>query len=189
MAKPDSGLAGGAALINAGKSVIKGIEVDSGVTLFDMLRLGAGYTYLDTKLKELTPPTLSADSPFAEIIPRGVVGGPLTYSPKHKLTLSGDLSVPAGDAGVLKLGAVFAYTASQFVDGNNKIPSYSLLTLTAGIDDIGGTGFDLGLFANNITNEKYRVTSGGGYESSGIQDFAYGQPRMYGVRLKYNFGT
>jgi len=189
VAKPDSGLAGGAALINAGKSVIKGIEVDSGVTLFDMLRLGAGYTYLDTKLKELIPPTLSADSPFAEIIPRGVVGGPLTYSPKHKLTLSGDLSVPAGDAGVLKLGAVFAYTASQFVDGNNKIPSYSLLTLTAGIDDIGGTGFDLGLFANNITNEKYRVTSGGGYESSGIQDFAYGQPRMYGVRLKYNFGT
>lgn len=189
VAKPDSGLAGGAALINAGKSVIKGIEVDSGVTLFDMLRLGAGYTYLDTKLKELTPPTLSADSPFAEIIPRGVVGGPLTYSPKHKLTLSGDLSVPAGDAGVLKLGAVFAYTASQFVDGNNKIPSYSLLTLTAGIDDIGGTGFDLGLFANNITNEKYRVTAGGGYESSGILDFAYGQPRMYGVRLKYNFGT
>lgn len=188
IAKPDSGLAGGAALINAGKSVIKGIEVDSGVTLFDMLRLGAGYTYLDTELKELTAPTLSPDSPFLEIIPRGVEGGPLTYSPKHKLTLSGDVNLPMGDVGSFTAGAVFVYTSSQFVDGNNKIPGYSLLSLSAGLDNIGGTGFDLTAFANNVTNKKYRVTSGGGFESSGIRDFAYGQPRMYGLRLKYNFG-
>ncbi|GGB90672.1 hypothetical protein GCM10011494_06290 [Novosphingobium endophyticum] len=188
IAKPDSGLAGGAALINAGKSVIKGIEVDTGVTVFDMLRLGAGYTYLDTELKDLIAPTLSPDSPFEEIIPRGMEGGPLTYSPKHKLTLSGDVNVPVGDAGTFTAGAVFVYTSSQFVDGNNKIPGYSLLSLNAGITDIGGTGFDLTAFANNVTNKKYRVTSGGGFESSGIQDFAYGQPRMYGLRLKYNFG-
>ena len=40
-----------------------------------------------------------------------------------------------------------------------------------------------------MTNKKYRVTSGGGFESSGILDFAYGQPRMYGVRLKVRFGN
>lgn len=188
IAKEGSGLAGGAALINAGKSVIKGIEVDSGVTLFNMLRLGAGYTYLDTKLKEVITPTLGPDSPFEEIIPRGVEGGPLTYSPKHKLTLSGDVSVPVGDAGDFNAGAVFVYTSSQFVDGNSKIPGYSLLSLSAGLTNIGGTGFDLTAFANNVTNKKYRVTAGGGFESSGILDFAYGQPRMYGIRLRYNFG-
>ncbi len=188
VAKPTSGLAGGAALINAGKSVIKGIEIDTGVTVLDVLRLGAGYTYLDTKLKDLIPPTLSPDSPFAQIIPRGVVGGPLTYSPKHKLTLSGDVKVPMGDAGALTAGAVFAYTSSQFVDGNLKIPGYSLLSLNAGLTNIAGTGIDITAFANNVTNKKYRVTAGGGFESSGILDYSYGQPRFYGLRVRYSFG-
>ncbi|MCT2399786.1 TonB-dependent receptor [Novosphingobium mangrovi (ex Huang et al. 2023)] len=189
VAKEGSGLAGGAAIINAGKSTIKGIEVDSGFTLFNMLRLGAGYTYLDTKLKELTPPTLSADSPFEQIIPRGVIGGPLTYSPKHKLTLTGDVDVPLGEGvGDLSFGAIYTYTASQYVDGNNKIPSYSLINLNAGWSNVGGTGFDIVAFAQNVTNKHYRTTSGGGYESSGILDFMYGQPRMYGLRLKYSFG-
>ena len=88
----------------------------------------------------------------------------------------------------LTAGAVFVYTASQFVDGNAKIPSYSLLSLNGGLTNIAGTGIDITAFANNVTNKKYRVTAGGGFESAGIQDYFYGQPRMYGVRLKYSFG-
>ncbi|EJU10992.1 TonB-dependent receptor [Novosphingobium resinovorum] len=187
--KPESGLVGGSAIINAGKSVIRGVEVDAGVTPFQGLRLSAGYAYLDTKLKDLVTPTLSADSPFLQIIPRGRIGGPLTYSPKHKLTLSGDYSVPLGDnIGELNFGVVFTYTARQFVDGNLQIPGYSLLNLNAGITDVGGSGFDVVVFAQNVTNKHYRTTSGGGYDSSGIGDFMYGPPRMYGVRLKYAFG-
>lgn len=189
ISRPDSGLAGGAAIINAGKSVIRGVEVDAGVSLAQGLRLSAGYTYLDTKLKELTTPVLPANSPFEAIIPRGVIGGPLTYSPKHKLSLSADYSVPLGEnVGELDLGAIYTFTAKQFVDGNNRIPGYSLLNLNAGVRDIGGTGFDVTLFGQNVTNKKYRVSSGGGFESSGINDFLYGVPRVYGVRLKYAFG-
>jgi iron complex outermembrane receptor protein len=190
IAKQGSGLAGGAAIINAGKSVIRGVEVDAGVSPTQWLRFSAGYTYLDTELKELVAPTLSADSPFEAIIPRGEIGGELTYSPKHKLTLSGDINLPLGEnVGELNLGVIYTYTSNQLVDGNNDIPGYSLLNLNAGIEDIGGSGFDLVAFAQNITNKKYRTTSGGGFESSGIGDFMYGPPRMYGVRLKYAFGS
>ena len=188
IAREGSGLAGGAAIINAGQSTIKGIEVDAGATLFDVLRLGAGYTYLDTKLKSLTTPSTDG-TPFEAIIPRGVIGGPLTYSPKHKLTLSADVSVPLGEGvGELDLGGIFTYTSSQFVDGNNKIPGYSLFNLNAGISNIGGSGIDVTAFAQNLTNKHYRTTSGGGFESSGILDFMYGPPRMYGVRLRVSFG-
>lgn len=189
IAKPESGLSGGAALINAGKSVIKGIEVDAGVTLFDQLRLSAGYTYLHTKLKELVVPTLAPDSPFAEILPRGVVGGPLTYSPKHKLSLSADYTAQLGDAGEFNANAIWTYVDSQFVDGNSKIPSYDLLNLQAGVSEIAGTGFGVVLFAQNVTNKKFKTSAGGGFESSGIFDYMYGPPRMYGVRLKYEFGN
>ena len=151
--------------------------------------MSATDTYLDPELKELVEPVLAPESPFEDIIPRGEIGGPLTYSPKHKLTLSGDYTVPLGEnVGELSLGAVFTYTAKQYVDGNNLIPSYSLLNLTAGLSDVAGSGFDVIAFATNVTNKHYRTTSGGGFDSSGIGDFMYGAPRMYGVRLKYNFG-
>ncbi|VWX54487.1 TonB-dependent receptor [Novosphingobium sp. 9U] len=190
VAKPDSGLTGGAALINAGKSVLKGFEVDTGATAFDVFRFGASYTYLDTKLKELVVPTLSPDSPFLQIIPRGNLGGPLTYTPKHRLTLSGDIMIPVDESlGKVTVGAIYTYTAKQFVDGNAGIPSFDLLNLNAAWNNIGGSGIDVVGFATNVTNKKYRVTSGGGFESSGILDFAYGQPRMYGVRIRYNFGS
>ncbi|MEW9856665.1 TonB-dependent receptor [Novosphingobium sp. M1R2S20] len=190
IAKQNSGLTGGAALINAGKSVIKGVEVDTGVTAFDLLRLSANYTYLDTELKELVPPALSPDSPFEQIIPRGTVGGPLTYSPKHRLTLSSDLTLPVDESlGEMTVGAIFTYTSSQMVDGNISIPGYSLLNLNAALNDVGGSGIDVVGFATNVTNKHYRVTTGGGYESYGILDFAYGPPRMYGVRVRYNFGS
>ncbi|WP_159978665.1 MULTISPECIES: TonB-dependent receptor [unclassified Novosphingobium] len=190
IAKEGSGLVGGAAIINAGKSVIRGVEVDAGISPFHGLRLSAGYTYLDTKLKELVPPTLPASSPFEAVIPRGTIGGDLTYSPNHKLSISGDYSVSLGEnVGELNFGAIFTYTSNQLVDGNNKIPGYSLLNLNLGISDVGGTGFDLTVFGQNVTNKHYRITSGGGFESSGIGDFMYGVPRVYGLRLKYAFGS
>lgn len=190
VAKPDSGLSGGAALINAGKSTLKGVEVDAGATAFNTLRASASYTYLDTELKELVVPTLDANSPFLQIIPRGNLGGPLTYTPKHRLTLSGDILIPVDESvGKMSIGAIYTYTAKQLVDGNTAIPSFSLLNLNAAWNNIAGSGIDVVGFATNITNKKYRITSGGGFESSGILDFAYGQPRMYGVRVRYNFGT
>ncbi|MDE8652712.1 TonB-dependent receptor [Novosphingobium album (ex Liu et al. 2023)] len=189
VAKPDSGLAGGAAIINAGKSVIKGVEVDAGATVLDIVRLSAGYTYLDTKIKDLVAPTLTADSPFEQIIPRGNPGDPLTYSPKHRLTTSADVYLPVDETvGELSFGATFTYTSSQLVDGNNRIPSTSLLNLNASWKNVLQSGFDVIGFATNVTNKIYKMTAGGGYESSGIFDFAYGAPRMYGIRLRYNFG-
>ncbi len=189
IARPTSGLAGGAAIINAGRSVIKGIEVDAGANFARMLRLSVGYAYLDTEIKELITPTLAANSPFSAIIPRGTLGGELSYSPHHRLSASADLTIPTPDSlGKFTLGAIWTYTSTQLVDGNNRIPSTSLLNLNATLANIAGTGVDLVGFATNVTNQHYRTTSGGGFESSGIGDFMYGPPRMYGVRLRFAFG-
>ena len=199
IAKEGSGLAGGAAIINAGKSEIKGIEIDTGATLFDMLRLSAGYTFLDTKIKALVKPVLSADSPFSDIIPRGEPGDPLSYSPKHRLTVSADVNLPVDESiGKISFGATYTYTAKQAVDGyyytattaseRVTIPATNLLNLNASWKNVAGSGIDLIGFATNVTNEIYKTASGGGYESSGILDFAYGPPLMYGLRIRMNFG-
>ncbi len=189
VAKEGSGIAGGAAIINAGKSTIKGVEVDAGVTLFDALRLSAGYTYLDTKIKELVPPVLQPDSPFAQILPRGSVGSALTYSPKNRLTLSADYVIPlAENVGEISFGANYVYTDEQIVDGNNTIPSSNVVNLNAAWKNIGGSNIDLAAFATNITNKVYFNTAGGGFDSLGVDDRLLAPPRMYGLRVRFNFG-
>ncbi|MCW1401704.1 TonB-dependent receptor [Novosphingobium sp. MW5] len=189
IAKPNSGLSGGAAIINAGRSSIKGIEVDAGANLGRILKVSIGYSYLDTEIKELITPVLAANSPFQQIIPRGTVGGDLSYSPHHRLTASADLTIPTPEElGKITLGAIFTHTSSQLVDGNNRIPKTNLLNLNATWANIGGTGVDVIGFASNVTNQLYKTSSGGGFESSGIGDFMYGPPRMYGVRLRFTFG-
>jgi iron complex outermembrane receptor protein len=193
-------LAGGAGIINAGRTTIQGIEIDSSATIARMLHLSAGYTYLDTKIKVLVTPTLAANAPFLTPIPRGKVGDPLTYSPKHRLTLTGSIDLPIPERlGNLSFGATYTYTSQQFSD--------TVLGATPGIDQLGqiapsnlvnlnvdwknafGGPVDLALFAINVTNSLYEVGNGGGYLTSGSGDKLYGAPRMYGVRLRYSFGN
>jgi iron complex outermembrane receptor protein len=105
------------------------------------------------------------------------------------VSLTGDVTLPLNESiGEITLGAIFTYTSSQFVDGYTPIPGYSLLNLNAAWNNVGGSGISVIGFATNITNKDYRTTSGGGFDAYGIRDFAYGPPRMYGVRVKYSFG-
>ena len=48
---------------------------------------------------------------------------------------------------------------------------------------------DLQLFATNITNEKYYTFIAGIGFSTGFETAQLGQPRMYGMRLRYRFGS
>ena len=68
------------------------------------------------------------------------------------------------------------------------IPAYDLINLNLNWDSVAGSPVDLALFATNVTKEVYPVNTGGGWNSSGIGDWLLGVPRMYGVRVRYNFG-
>ncbi len=193
IAKPTSGLAGGAAIINAGKSEIYGIELESSVTLFDSLRFDGGYTYLHTKIKELVPPTLDPDSPFSTVIPSGVEGDPLALSPKHKLTMTATYTLPLDESdGELSAGVTYTYTSSMgspVATPLGGFPSTNLFNLNLTWNRVMGSPVDFALFASNVTNDIYPVGFGGGYTSGGYENTLIGQPRMYGARLRFNFGN
>ena len=111
-----SGFAGAQPIVNAGKSVLKGIEADAEVTVFDSLRFDVGYTYLDTKLKSFNPPALPAGAPYSALISTAVVGGPLALSPKNRVTATGTYTLPLDreSIGKISVGATFTHTDSQF---------------------------------------------------------------------------
>jgi iron complex outermembrane receptor protein len=203
IAKPTSGLAGGAAIINAGKSRLYGIEADTSITLWDAFRIDAGYTYLNTKIKELVAPTLSADSPFSNIFPNGQVGDPLALSPKHKATISGTYTLPLDESmGKLTAGASFIYQSKSIANTSERastiavlgydagaLPAQSLININLNWTDAGGLPIDVGAFITNVENKHYRVQIGQGWISAGFENASYNLPRMYGLRIKYKFGN
>lgn len=186
---------GGNAIVNAGKSKIAGIEVDASALFFDRLRLSLAYAYLDAELKEINTGSINlAGTPFLAIHPKASEGDPLNLAPEHKFTLTASYLLPISESmGEMSVGATYIYTDEQLVDGAavrpvSHIPSTELVNLNFDWHRVMGSPFDLSLFATNVTNEEYPVASGGGWNSFGFGDYLYGEPRMYGARLRYNFG-
>jgi iron complex outermembrane recepter protein len=202
---PGTGIAGGAVILNAGKSRIQGIEVDTSINLFDnSLRLDLGYTYLDTLVQQITAPP--AANPFALFIPQVAQGGPLVLSPKHRLTLSANYTLPLDPSiGRISVGGTYVYTDEQLSNSAalgiapdplspyrhrniGSLPATNIVNLNVNWDGVMGLPVDAAFFVTNVTNEIYPVQYGNGYSSAGFETLIMGQPRMYGFKLKVHFG-
>ncbi|MCP1471068.1 iron complex outermembrane receptor protein [Sphingobium sp. OAS761] len=169
-------------LVNASTATIKGFEAQFTIEPARGFSLGARHSYLKSKYGTFVDP-LSGTS---------YTGLPLPYTPKHKLTLIAGYNGDLGEAGQLDLNATYAYQSSfrnlDALDPDIVIKGYGLLSLSAGINNIAQSGFDLSLYASNVTNKLYRVGGGNYYYSLGFTTSLYGEPRMVGARLTYHIG-
>ncbi|MFT3965296.1 MAG: TonB-dependent receptor [Sphingobium sp.] len=190
-------------IVNAGKSRIMGVEVDGSLSPFQGLMFDFGYAYLDTKVKSLVPPP--PDLVFSEFRLAGALEGyPLTYAPRHKVTITGTYTLPFDESiGRISVGATFTHNSSQYATFSDTtpaiiaavgrdlglLPPLSLLNLNLNWRSVAGAPVDLALFATNVTKERYATSTFGGYPSFGLEAMSAGEPRMYGLRLKYRFGS
>ena len=199
------GVAGGAAVINAGKAHSYGIEADASISVLDnSLRFDMAYAYLNTKIDTIpSAAELAATlvgTPFSAITPTAQAGSEFTLAPHHKLTLGATYTLPLPETvGKLSAGLTMIYTSRQIANGSvpadlgplggGILPSRTLLNLNINWNKVGGMPVDLAFFVTNLTNKAYAVNTGGGWNSSGIGDVLIGEPRMWGFRLKYSFGN
>ena len=199
------GVSGGNAVFNAGKSRIKGVEVDGSALFFDSLRLSASYTYLDTKIISMASPAellpLLNGTPFGIANPSAVAGSSFTFSPKHKLSANASYTLPLDESlGDLSIGATWIYTAKSLNDAGapakldgywfGVTPSNNLVNLNLDWKGVAGSPIDLSLFATNVTKEHYTVANTGAYPfSAGVGEILLSQPRFYGMRVRFNFGN
>ena len=187
-------------LLNAGKSRIWGVEAEASVRVLEAFRLDLAYAYLNTKLRSLTKPDFTNDTFYRDVDLTAVVGGPLAYSPKHRVSATGTYTLPLDESlGAVSLSATYTYTSKQFgshVDdryvpqfGFNPgiLPATHLVNVNLNWDSAGGLPIDLSAFATNLTKRKYHVAIGG-VGGAGYESVIVGEPRMYGVRLRYRFG-
>jgi iron complex outermembrane receptor protein len=194
LAKVGSGVSGVNAIINAGSSVIKGVEVDSSVNPIRDFRIDVGYSYLDTKLKSINVPAIDPNSPYASLQPTAVAGGVLSYSPKNRYTVTGTYTLPlASTVGKIAFGATFTHTDSQVASlatlaQYGVLPASNLLNVNVSWNSVAGRPLDLSFFMTNVANKAYPVAVASAYNSFGFETLIYNEPRIFGFRARYRFG-
>ena len=68
-------------------------------------------------------------------------------------------------------------------------PAFSLLNVSADWQAIMGSRIDASLFVTNAQDKVYIAGNRPFYTNLGLSGQFYGEPRMYGVRVKYRFGA
>ncbi|NGY03922.1 TonB-dependent receptor [Solimonas terrae] len=191
-------------IVNAGKSRIYGAEVESTLVPTKGLTFQLSYTYLNTSIRSIDP--VSTDDPNYEAqVSQIAKGSPLVLSPKNKLSIAGNYVLPLERSiGQVSLGLNYIYTAQQTTSYTYQNPailaalggtnygvlaSRNLLNGNISWDQIAGTALDLSVFATNLTGEKYyQFVPGLASLQTGLEFATLGEPRMYGLRLRYSFG-
>ncbi|MET0239930.1 MAG: TonB-dependent receptor [Sphingobium sp.] len=201
-ATPGSPVSSTAGPVNAGKSRLYGVEVEGSISPFKGFGVDGSYTYLKTKVLSIRP-IVSTDPNYLvsyQIFP----GDPLLLAPRNKYSATAHYTLPLSDeVGAVIFGATVTHTdsvLSTFAYRNNPtlraayggadlghIPGYTLLNLNLDWRSVAGSPVDLSFFATNVTKKKY-ITYTAGLGSLGFESANIGEPRMYGVRLRYRFG-
>ncbi len=187
---------GTTAIVNAGSSTIYGAEVEATVQLTDSVILNASYAYLNTEVDELELPDLVTPGIAVPgtISDTTAEGEPLSYSPENSVVLSAVWMLPTPvELGDMRLSTTYVWTDEQQAVSEASsdfylIDSYDLWNFNFSWNSVMGSPVDLSAFVTNAFDEEYVTYVSGLWNSGGLESGQVGQPRMYGARIRYNFG-
>lgn len=189
-----------AATVNAGRSRIYGLELDASIIPYRGLMLTVDYAYLNTRITSIQTFTTPPGSLYI-IDGSQVVGDRLALTPTNKVSFNANYVLPLDQAiGKISVGATFTHTDSMISNYADRyvanpaiqrlgtLPATNLLDLNADWDGLMGQPIDLSFFATNVTDQHYYSFTPGIGGATGVETAVLGQPRFYGVRLRYGFG-
>jgi iron complex outermembrane receptor protein len=190
---------GNAAIINAGKSRIWGLEAELNVSPFEGLNLNLAYGYIHARLLEVTIPPVNP--PFNDITPPLAKGctGPqcdtiANSGPPHQVVASASYTFPLPESvGKFSVGGTFVYQSRRRIvadgvagSGTGIAPSSKVLNLNATWQNVAQLPIDLAVFATNVTNE-HVIQQINDNTARGFVSAIVGEPRMWGGRIRYHF--
>ena len=206
----------GAMTFNADKAWIRGVELEAMLRLSESFDISASYSYMDAEYEDFKQvvqqdpmrgglPIQTCDGPML-VPPIGYPDMvvdlsclPVQNIPKHTAALNLRYRLPVGEGvGDVVLLASWNHVGERYGSATTHpkddpmawIGKYDLLNLSAEWNGVLGSNFDLRAFVNNATDRTYRVNAYPGLQqSSGFSNSTYGEPRMYGVALRYRFGA
>lgn len=93
------------------------------------------------------------------------------------------------------MSGVYAYTGEQYggttelpeYEPGSRLEGYGLLNLSLNWYQVMSSDIDASIFLTNALDKEYVMTLTGVYQSLGVHTVTYGEPRMFGLRLRYNW--
>jgi iron complex outermembrane receptor protein len=128
----------------------------------------------------------------------------LPFAPKMRITTTATYNVPvSAELGRISLSATFTHTTTEYTSHSNDLPfaqgaipfnssinpATNLLNLNVNWDNFKGSPIDLQFFATNVTNQHYYVATTQSLSTVGGEFVVLGEPRMFGFRARYHFGS
>ena len=198
--------AGGAAILSA-KARIQGIEGEASIRPFPGLELGSTFSYTDPKYKEFKFTSLGSSytclpgggfalAPFGAQVDASCV--PFQFVTKWMYNIHATATIPVGaNMGELSYYVGYSHFSKQptspagdpSFELGSVLEPYGLLNMSLDWRNVADSGIDASLFATNMTNKVYRIANSNGYTGLGVYASLYGEPRMYGLKVRYAFGN
>jgi len=172
---------------NNGKVTITGVEVEASVTpnLWDGFELTGNYAYTYAHYNE-----------FTGILPPGTVLDPsISAVPLHKFSLSARqiLTFIPKEWGDVSGQITWNYQSHDnfgglvyFTTGAVQAP-YGLVNVRLDWNNAGGYPVDAAFFVTNLLDRLYQAGNFPTLETLGYYASVYGEPRMFGVQLRYHW--
>jgi iron complex outermembrane receptor protein len=189
---PAGGRSGLLKIVNGGDARIWGGEFNLTLLAGDRLRFNAVAGY--TNAKYTSGPFKDGGPAFAGG-PNFIPNTPYLQTPEWTLAVSADYPVDLGDSATLNLHAdynlrsdvYFSRLFANMPEFNRNLVQDGFGLLNAMITlDLKNTPLSASVFAKNIGNVRYTDTIQEGLSLGGIYQFP-GDPRTYGLTLKYRF--
>lgn len=173
--------------LNAAKAKISGLETQYLLRFGRSFELSGFYQWLYARYSEYR----SVDTGGR---PVDLSGRPFGASPKHRLNVSGRVHAPVEESlGQISFQASYTYKSRVFTEAGygtpfEKRPGFGVVDLRADWRDIAGYPVDLSVFMTNATDTLYAVGNFPVWTTLGFHAETWGEPRMWGIQLRYRFG-
>lgn len=198
--------AGGAKILSA-TATIQGVEAEASIRPFEGLEIGGTFSHTDADYKQFQFTSLGADRtclpgggfalvPFGGTVDASCI--PFQFVTPYIYNIRATAKLPmAKDLGELSYLISYSHFSKQHTsptgdpsfEPGSMLEPYGLLNMSLDWRNIRQTGLDASLFVTNATNKLYRVGNANSFNGLGIFSSLYGEPRMYGIRLRYAFGN
>lgn len=201
----------GAAELNTPSALIRGLEVEAMVKPVNALEIGVNYSHTAAHYRSFTynapQPVFDCNSTTANGFARTKTPDlrciPLQYLAPDIFSVYGRLAVPTPEnVGRLSLFVNYAWTSSRQQAANqldkfpgtnvtwepgSRLPSFGLLSASIDLKKVLGSNLDVSLFGTNLLNKVYFISNSGVFNQVGSQSQIFGEPRMFGARVRYSF--
>ena len=189
------------ARINSAQAHVQGIELEASIRPWTFLEIGGNFSWTDFKYTKYNLPSDGVSPDCSGTVQAPGDPNDLTclkgqYISPYIFSVHAAVNLPLAEKGDLSLFVNYAYQAAQHTEAvvlppnqpGEKLGAFGLLNMSLDWNNVYQSGFDLGLFVTNALNKTYRISNSDIYTALLSWSTIYGEPRMFGARLKYHFG-